>query len=123
MPTVAACGPTMMRSRPRSRFEITKRSRQQIGPTLRLVRDHWPVSSSGRHRSVERLRLIAQHVFLHLAGRGLGQGTEHDRARRLEMRQVLAAESNDLLRRGARARLERHEGAWRLAPFIVVKGG
>src|SRR5215813_9820426 len=40
--------------------------------------------------------LLAKNEFLHLAGRGLRQVTELDRRRALEVRDVLAAELDDL---------------------------
>ena len=42
------------------------------------------------------LRAFAQHEFLDFAGRGFRQRAEDDLPRHLEMRQVLAAEGDDL---------------------------
>ncbi|MPL88378.1 hypothetical protein SDC9_34398 [bioreactor metagenome] len=67
-------------------------------------------------------RPVAQHEFLHLAGRGLRQLAEHHRLRRLEMRHVLPAEGDELLVAHLRARAQLDEGAGRLAPAFVRAG-
>src|SRR5258707_8187411 len=72
--------------------------------------------------STHRLRALAQHEFLDLAGRGFRQWAEDDVARRLETRHALAAEGNDLRRLGSRAVLQRNESAGRLAPIRVRAG-
>src|SRR5215469_12752117 len=65
-------------------------------------------------------RPVAQHEFLDLARRGLGERPEHHRPRRLEMREVLAAPGDDLgSAHLAGAGFQRDEGARRLAPFVV----
>src|SRR5258705_12237390 len=62
---------------------------------------------------------IAQHELLDLAGRGLGQLAELDGGRRLEARDVLLAELDDLRLGDLLPRLERDEGLRPLAPFFV----
>src|SRR5215470_13742993 len=61
--------------------------------------------------------LVAQHELLDLAGRGLGQVAELDGRRALEVRDVRAAELDDLGLGGRAAGLERHEGLGPLAPL------
>src|SRR5262249_13954919 len=65
---------------------------------------------------------IAQHELLDLAGRGLGQLTELDGRRRLEVGDVLLAELDDLGLGGLPAGLEGHEGLGPLAPFFIRDG-
>ena len=73
-----------------------------------------------RAQTLPRARLVAQHEFLDLAGRGLGQRAEHHRPRRLVMRHVLAAEGDDRRRPSAVAPgFKRDEGAGALAPCRV----
>src|ERR1700738_2542789 len=64
-------------------------------------------------------RPVAEYNFLHLAGGGLGQSSELNRRRAFEVRQVLAAESNELLRADAAVRLEGDECLRPLTPFVV----
>src|ERR1051325_964004 len=66
--------------------------------------------------------LVAQDELLDLAGRGLGQVAELDGGRALEVRDVLAAELDDLRLGRARARLEGDEGLGTLAPLGVGHG-
>src|SRR5689334_7224034 len=77
--------------------------------------------------SVDPLRLplplpIPQHELLDLAGGRLRQLPELDRRRRLEARDVLLAEVDDLPLARALSRLERHERLGPLAPFLVGYG-
>src|SRR5439155_16996168 len=66
--------------------------------------------------------LVAQHELLDLAGRGLRQIPELDSGRRLEMRDVLLAEVDDVLLGRLLARLERDEGLGPLPPLLVRDG-
>src|SRR6516164_8467428 len=70
----------------------------------------------------DRLGPLPEHEFLHLAGRGHRQVAEHHEARAFVAREVGAAVRHDLLGRGGRAWLQHHEGARRLAPFLVGLG-
>src|SRR5712691_1829824 len=84
-------------------------------------------SARGKLRSVDPLGLalpflLAQHELLHLPRRRLGQVTELDGGRRLEVGDVLLAEVDDLLRGRLLAGLERDEGFRALAPFLVGDG-
>ncbi|KAF1854083.1 hypothetical protein Lal_00005300 [Lupinus albus] len=73
-------------------------------------------------RPLQPLGLLAQDVFLDLAGGGLRQRAEHHRARALEVSHVRPAEGDDVgLGRGG-AVLQRDEGAGRLAPLLVMAG-
>src|ERR1700738_4763719 len=54
-------------------------------------------------------RPVAEYNLLHLAGGVLGQSSELHRGRAFEVRQVLAAESNKLLRADAAVRLATHD--------------
>jgi hypothetical protein len=49
--------------------------------------------------SERSLRALAHHELLDLAGRGLGQRAKNDAAWRLVMREVVAAEGDDLFGR------------------------
>src|SRR5216683_6646499 len=76
---------------------------------------------------VDPLRLalplpVAQDELLDLAGRGLGQIAEVDRGGRLETRDVLLAEVDDLRLGRALAGLESHEGLGPLAPLFIRDG-
>src|SRR6266851_7245269 len=62
---------------------------------------------------------FAQDEFLDLAGRRRRQRAEHDRFWRLEMRELIPAKRNDLVGGRVDARLELHEGAGSLAPFLI----
>src|SRR5512139_4069998 len=76
----------------------------------------WSVSGS------HSLRHLAQLEFLDLAGAGFRNLGEHDVARAFVRGEVLAAPLHQLLVARLRTRLELDEGAWRLAPFVVVLG-
>src|SRR2546423_15135192 len=66
---------------------------------------------------------LAKHELLDLAGRGFRQRTEDDRARRLEVREMLATPGDQLeLGDARRVRLEQHERTRRLAPLLVRPG-
>src|SRR2546430_8561102 len=66
---------------------------------------------------------FTQNELLDLAGRCLRQRTEDDRARRLEVREMLATPGNQLeLGDARRVRLEQHECTRRLAPLLVRPG-
>src|SRR3982075_1546743 len=69
-----------------------------------------------------RLRPFAQDEFLHFARRRHGQVAEHHVAWALEGGEVGAAVGDDLLGRDGGAGLQHHEGAGRLAPFLVGLG-
>jgi hypothetical protein len=68
------------------------------------------------------LRHVAQLEFLDLAGRGLRELCEHDVARALVAREVLAAPGNELVLARGLPGLELDEGAGGLAPFLVGLG-
>src|SRR5881227_883847 len=73
--------------------------------------------------ALQSLGSLAEHELLDLAGRGLRQRTEDDRARRLEVREMLATPGDQLeLGDARRVRLEQHERTWRLAPLLVRSG-
>src|SRR6185312_8890004 len=59
---------------------------------------------------------LAQGELLHLAGRGLRQWPERDRVGALVVRDLSAAEGDELALAQRRAVLERHEGLRALAP-------
>src|SRR5579884_691481 len=65
---------------------------------------------------------LPQHVFLDLAGRGLGKVSELYPLRALEVRDPLAAVGDDLLGRRRPAGPERHERLRHLAPGLVRRG-
>ena len=69
---------------------------------------------------IQCLRLLSQHVFLDLAGRGLRQGAEDDGAGHLEARPSAARQCAISSASVAVApRFSVDEGAGRLAPFLV----
>src|ERR1051326_3695065 len=72
-----------------------------------------------KNPSAERLRLAAEYEFLDLAGGGLGERAEDHGPRHLEARESLAAEGDHLIRGGLPPRLQGHERAGALAPFLV----
>src|SRR6185369_6346438 len=78
-----------------------------------------PLPSADTRKASDRLRLLAQHELLHLAGRGLGQSAEDHGLRAFEVRKPFAAEVDDVLLARGGAFLECHERARRLAPFLV----
>src|SRR5258708_7985618 len=67
----------------------------------------------------QRASLVAQYEFLDLAGRGLGQGAEDDRLRRLEMGEIGAAPSDHLVLAQRRTGFRGDERAGTLAPFGI----
>src|SRR6266550_4838209 len=64
-------------------------------------------------------RALAQLVLLHLAGRRLRQLAELDLARRLESRQRLAREGDQLLARERCTGAQGDEALRALAPFLI----
>src|SRR6266568_8702177 len=78
----------------------------------------------GRMNSaLQSLGSLAEHELLDLAGRRLRQRAENDRARRLEVREMLATPGDKLDLGDVRSiRLEQHERTGRLAPFLVRPG-
>src|SRR5215217_4538331 len=80
-----------------------------------------------RHALVDALVVpgplpLAQDELLHLAGRGPRDLTEFHGDRALEVRQVLAAEGDQLLRRRLLTRFEGDERLRPLAPVVVRDG-
>src|SRR5579885_688529 len=65
---------------------------------------------------------LAQHILLHLAGRGFGQGTKAHGGGTLEMGHALAAEGDNLGFGRALALFERHKGFGALTPGFVGDG-
>src|SRR5260221_10538829 len=71
-------------------------------------------------RLLELTGAVPEDELLDLPGGSLGQLAEHDLARRLEAREVPAAPADDFVGRyAAGIGLQEHEGARRLAPFLV----
>src|SRR5260370_905984 len=68
------------------------------------------------------LRALAQHEFLDFPGRRLRQRPEDDVARRLEMRQMLAAEGDDLGGGGGGTGFQGDERRRRVAPIRCGAG-
>jgi hypothetical protein len=64
-------------------------------------------------------RALPLREFLHLAGCSRRQRPEHHRLRRLEVREPVASEGDDLVLGRLSAGLELHEGARRLTPFRI----
>src|SRR5712671_4609021 len=69
-----------------------------------------------------RLRALAQYEFLDLSGRGLRQRAEQHGPGRLETREMLAAEGDDLLGRCGRFGLQGDKGARGFAPHRIGAG-
>src|SRR5215212_767877 len=65
---------------------------------------------------------LTEDELLHLAGRGPRDLAEFHGDRALEVRQVLTAEGDELLRRRPLSRLEGHERLWPLTPEVVRDG-
>src|SRR5262249_36616135 len=68
---------------------------------------------------LRRARALAEDVLLDLPRRGFRHRAQHDRARRLEVRQVRAAVGDELRLGGLRPGPELDERARRLAPLLV----
>ena len=72
-----------------------------------------------RRNRLRRMDLLAQQELLNLAGRSLGNRTEHHGLRGLEAGHLAATEGDDVGFRGARVVLQFDEGAGHFAPFRI----
>ena len=86
--------------------------RRQFPPTTRFLRS-FPLTL---------VRALAQHEFLDLTGRGLGQLAEHHIFRPLEPGHLAAAPVEELFGADILAGLQLDKGAGHLAPFLVRLG-
>src|SRR5574338_71603 len=120
----AACSPFQRSTAARcdatsSSFETEYAGTHRPVPVIALRSTARPPASAHPPRAVAPVRL-AQHELLQLSGRGARQRRhELDRARALEVREVLPAEREQLGLARARARAQHDESLGRLAPLLV----